>query len=367
MRRLQSYVHLSRSGVFAHLLVGLSVSITSSWAQAGPMDVVDQIDIAIWRHYLDDLLYTHVGDNRARNMPQHDLARDNIEATLRSFGLDTYLDPFQVGGPTYYNIVAIKPGLVTPDQQYIISGHYDSVGNPGADDDASGCAVVMEIARVLARYPFESTIIFIAFDYEEGGPGREGSTHYANAHQDNDIRGMIAIDMIAHNVNLGVCDIFGREESNDIKLALGQAVETYSDGLTGRVQGDFNCCDHNPFEALGIPACVIVEGDGPWGNPCYHQSCDSIDTPGNIDYSYAVQVTRSVAGYLVEHAGLMAVPGDYDGDSDVDLVDFKAFLTCFTGPDHGPYFPTCQTFDSDSDDDIDFGDFGALQFLFTGP
>ncbi|MHC4414116.1 MAG: M28 family peptidase [Planctomycetota bacterium] len=289
-------------------------------------DIVDQIDIETWHHYEYDLLYTHDGDNRGRNSPQHDLARDNVEVTLQSFGLETYQDWFQAGGGSYYNVVATKPGLVTPEQQYIISGHIDSVGNPGADDDASGCASVMEIARVLSQHDFASTIIFIAFDFHEGGPGREGSSHYANMHQNDDIRGKIAMDMIAHDVGLGVCDIYGREESNEIKLAFAAAIETYSGGLSARVFGHFDCCDHNPFEAVGKQACVVTQGDGPWGNPCYHQPCDSVDTPGNIDDAYAVQVARGVAGYLLEHAGLLGRPGDLDGDGRVGILDLLALL-----------------------------------------
>lgn len=364
MRFLQSYVHLSRTGIFAHLLVGLSVSITSSWAQAGPMDVVNQIDVDTFRHYFDDLMYAHDGDDRSPYGPQHDPARDNIEATLRSFGLLTYLDEFEYWGEPWYNVVAIKPGLVTPGRQYIISGHFDGRDGPAADDDASACAAVLEIARVLSRYPFESTLIFIAFDLEE--LYLIGSQDYVNRHRDDDIRGMVSMDLIAYNSGTETCTIYGRAASNEIKSALADAVETYSNGLTATVLGPLDRSDHAPFEWVGKQACWLIETDGLESNPCYHRPCDSVDTPGYIDYDYAIQLIRSLTGYLVEQAGLMDIPGDYNGDSRVDLVDFEAFLTCFTGPDDGPYFPACETFDLDSDDDIDFGDFGALQLVFTG-
>ena len=331
-RKMVSGLHMAASraaAVSAFAALGLASIVT---AEVTTQDIVDQIDIGTYRHYLDDLLFTHLGDNRAPGGAEHDPARNNIEMMLESFGLDPYLDAFQYGAGTWYNVVAVKPGLVRPDRQYIICGHFDSVSNPGADDDASGCAAVMEIARILAPYTFQSTIIFIAFDYHEGGPGRYGSTHYAEMHEGDDIRGVIAMDMIAHNVDLDVCDILGREESDEVKLALADAVQAYSGGLTARDLGHRDCCDHNPFENVGKAACAVAAGDAPWANPCYHQPCDSVDTPGIIDYDYAVQIVRAVCGWLVDQARLIQpCPGDVDDNGIVDVADLLALLAAW-GP-----------------------------------
>ena len=82
------------------------------------------------------------------------------------------------------------PGTAEPEKRIIVSAHYDSINlratgdkaaeapAPGADDDASGTAVVLELARVMSQYHFRKTIVFIAFAGEE--LGFVGSTRYAS-------------------------------------------------------------------------------------------------------------------------------------------------------------------------------------------
>jgi hypothetical protein len=70
---------------------------------------------------------------------------------------------------------------------------------------------------------------------------------------------------------------------------------------------------------------------------------------------------------LASHTVLAGGPGDCDGDSDIDLVDFATFQICFTGPGGGPLSAECECADFDGDDDIDLADFNAFQLAFTGP
>src|SRR5215510_9546409 len=105
------------------------------------------------------------------------------------------------------NVVATLPGNQpeSRERMYVVSGHYDSrVSNvmditsfaPGADDDASGTAAVMEMARVMSRHQFNATLVFIAVAGEE--QGLLGSTHWAQMAKDKhlDIQGMITNDII---------------------------------------------------------------------------------------------------------------------------------------------------------------------------
>ncbi len=289
--------------------------------------VVDQISVETYQHYLDDLLYTHPGDDRGWG-PEHDLARANIFDTFESFGLDVQLDPFQYQSDTFYNVVATIPGSTTPQQQYIIGAHFDSVGNPGADDNGSGTAGVMEIARVLSAYEFDSTIIFIAFDREE--QGLIGSDAYATEHTDDDIRAMISMDMIAYNTGAESVDIYGRSASNALKQALADAVKNYSGGLSFVIRGTADNSDHAPFEWQGFEACLIIED---WGNPYYHSEFDHVEMPDYIDYDFAVQIAKSVCGWLVDSAGLIITecPWDVDGSGDVGVKDLL-FLLGTWGP-----------------------------------
>lgn len=58
------------------------------------------------------------------------------------------------------------------------------------------------------------------------------------------------------------------------------------------------------------------------------------------------------------------VPGDFDCNAAVNLLDVEAFYSCATGPGAGPFSPGCQVFDADGDDDVDFAEFLALQLHY---
>ena len=130
----------------------------------------------------------------AASTARTDPARDYIFDNFTSLGLAATLDPFVYGTSTYHNVVGVRSGTVRPEDIYIVGAHYDSVqGSPGADDNASGVAGVLEAARVLSGYNFASTLVFIAFDREE--QGLIGSYDYARraSAAGQNIRGMISL------------------------------------------------------------------------------------------------------------------------------------------------------------------------------
>ncbi|GAB2957206.1 M20/M25/M40 family metallo-hydrolase [Streptomyces pseudoechinosporeus] len=103
------------------------------------------------------------------------------------------------------NVVATLRGSVTPDRIYVVSGHYDSrcsdpmdatSDSPGADDDASGVAVAMELARVMAKRRPAATIVFAAVAGEE--QGLYGAAHMAQRFRsaDADVQGMFTNDIV---------------------------------------------------------------------------------------------------------------------------------------------------------------------------
>ena len=294
------------------LILGVLVLSVAAAASEIGQQIASRINVATYRYYLDGRLYTHDGDDRGTEWfgfgPEHDLARDNIAATFQGFGLSVELQGIDVDG-LYYNVVATQLGTVYPDSYYVIGAHYDSVGNPGADDDASGVAGLLEIARVLSLYATEYTIKYIAFDQEE--MGLVGSFAYVQDHLADDIRGMIQLDMIAHNNGQYGCEIYGRPQSDPLKLALADAINLYGNGLTAWVYGQHDSSDHAPFEWAGFQACEFTEafhGD----NPCYHYACDSVDTPDYISYNFAADFVRSTAGFLADQAGAQPL---FDCDS----------------------------------------------------
>ena len=114
----------------------------------------------------------------------------------------TILNP---AGVDITNVVATIRGSLTPNRIYVVSGHLDSRATivtdavsdaPGADDDASGVAVIMELARVMAKHSPESTIVFTAVDGEE--QGLFGSANQANLYRaaNADIQGMFSNDIV---------------------------------------------------------------------------------------------------------------------------------------------------------------------------
>lgn len=330
-------------------------------------------------HYIavhSDLLYTHDADDRLFGV-EHDLARDNVLMLLASYGLNAYLEPFTIYGYPSWNVVGEMPGTTRPDEIYIIGGHYDSIawdsgspeGNAGADDDASGVAAVLEIARLVSQWSSEATIRFIAFDREEWG--LYGARQHAGAHQNEDIRGMLSLDMLAwratpHNL----AEIAGRSSSGGVKSALASALADYA-GITAVDVGQGDYSDHAPFEWSGFQAACLSEYNL-FLNPYYHTPLDRIETTGNIDYEYAIALTRGVMGWLVDAAGIAPghLAGDMNCDGDVDGADINPFVLALTNPaGFDAAYPDCHQINADCNGDgqVDFADINPFMAMFWGP
>lgn len=290
---------------FAGFVVLAGVGSVAS-AQPSVQDIVNQVSQSQYTHYLSDnnFLYTHDGNNRGFSQ-QHDLARTNIYNTLSGFGLSTTLDPFSYSSNTYYNVVATKVGAVTPNSIYIIGAHYDSVSNPGANDNASGVAAVLEAARVLSQYQFKSTLVFIAFDREE--QGLIGSSAYAAAHQSDNILGMLSMDSIAYRDPNNPTKAFIYSDYTAFRGAVAGAITTYG-GLTAVQGNDEYATDNWPFRSYNKPN-GFLEDNYYAPDPNYHKSTDSVDTPGYIDYAYATSMTKGSVGWLAETAVPVPEPG----------------------------------------------------------
>lgn len=317
------------------LAVGLIVAGVCGGTRAEAVEVINvvaQVSLDSYTDYLQNDLYAHDGDARYFG-PQHDLARQNIQDRFESFGLQTYLDPFEYSGNEYYNVVGILPGLTRPREIYILGAHYDSVANaPGACDNATSVAIVMEAARVLAPYVFEATIVFIAFDREE--QGLIGSQAYANEHAHEDIRAAIAMDVTAYRPytpdqpQYHQASLYYQSSLPEFVGGLAEQMEFYS-GLActiARNPGPL-LSDYVPFDRVGVPAVVLTSRAGDV-NPLIHSSLDSLDTPGYVDYEYGTQTTGGVVGYLATCAGLAPVrmSPDFNGDWKVDIEDLTLLI-----------------------------------------
>jgi hypothetical protein len=112
-------------------------------------------------------------DSKHISQPGNRLASEFLYNTYKSFGYEPEYQWFEpraaLGGRTA-NVVATLRGTVNPELVYVVSSHYDSVvAGPGADDDTSGTAALLEAARVMAGHPMPATIVFASFTGEEAG------------------------------------------------------------------------------------------------------------------------------------------------------------------------------------------------------
>ena len=163
------------------------------------------------RHTASDTVSDTVGIGAARRWIKAELERCGAAAGGRlQVAFDSHIQPAgpRLAAPTeIVNVVATLPGMQkeSRDRMYVVSGHYDSINSdhfdvkgaaPGATDDASGTAAVMEMACVMAKHSFDATIVFMAVAAEE--QGLFGSTDWAEkARQKNlNIAGMFTNDII---------------------------------------------------------------------------------------------------------------------------------------------------------------------------
>lgn len=302
---------MNRSIAVVSACLFLLLSANPVLAAPTVFDVVSDVSQSTYTDYLDNMLYTHLGNDRDVGGAEHDLARNNIYSAFSGFGLTTSYNPFQYNGYNGNNVIGIHQGKTRPGDIYIIGAHYDSFVYPGeniapgADDNASGTAGVLEAARVLSGYDFEATLVFIAFDREE--QGLLGSTVYAQQHTGDNILGMVSLDMIAYNDGSNAARIYGLDSSNPFKNSLADAVEAYGNGLGVSVFGVLDASDHAPFEAQGFQAALLIEY-GVWDNPYYHSASDAVDTLNYIDYAYATNMVCSTVGFFADNAVLIPEP-----------------------------------------------------------
>jgi len=170
------------------------------------------------------------------------------------------------------NVVAHLEGVTRPS--VLLGGHYDSVvGSPGANDNASGTAVVLEIARNLSDTPLARQAWFVAFDGEEDG--LQGSRAFVKAAQPQFLSGlkaMLNFDMVGVNEQLGVG---GASSLTALALAADPKISTFQSN---------DSSDHAPFAAAGVPVLFFYRGQ----EPNYHSPNDKQVDPRLLDETVRV-------------------------------------------------------------------------------
>ena len=151
-------------------------------------------------------------------------AAEYIASKFTEYGLEAEIQPFSaravfVGDITSANVIGTNPGIDPGYGTIYVGAHYDSVkGSPGANDNASGTAVVLEVARIFATHEISPTIKFIAFGAEEYG--LLGSKYFTEQLDFFDIHfspGMINLDCVGYGTGQVASTITGTDFSLVIK------------------------------------------------------------------------------------------------------------------------------------------------------
>jgi len=266
--------------------------------------IVGEVSRANLRSYVQSL---QSFQTRYASTDNCELAGQFLLNYFQSLGLEARFQPFTFGlGISTRNVVAEIRGRTDPEDFVIICAHYDSISDeatvraPGADDNASGVAAVMEAARILAKYPLDFTVRFIAFSAEEWG--LYGSRYYsegARASSDR-IIGVINFDMIAYVDNAPEdLDVIVNDASWWMAERTGLIAGAYT-GLAVRkiVNSSFVYSDHSPFWDQGYSAFCGIE-DADVNNPYYHTPGDTVDT---LDFDFFEDAAKTALAALSDLA-----------------------------------------------------------------
>jgi hypothetical protein len=248
--------------------------------------------------------------------PENELATQWILDQFVSFGLDAEFHTYYQSGQRR-NVIATLPGVGDPTKIVYVTSHLDAVTSnpyscaPGADDNGSGTAAVIEVARVLSEREFEYTVKFACFNGEE--QGLIGSGEYVDdiAAAGEDVVAVFNMDMIAYRgTDPAPPDliIYTDFQSQSVAMALSNAIDTYLPGAIDPVVVNqaMGASDHASFWNYGYPAVLVIEEEA-WGGdfcPWYH-SCQDVIAQYPTDY--VVDCARAVLAATAEVSGAVDV------------------------------------------------------------
>jgi hypothetical protein len=350
-----------RLAAFPLALVVIAL-VTSAGRADGPADfLVERLNIHEFRGVIYDLAAL---ETRWWRRPKNTIATEYIRDALDSYGYaNVVMHEYTYSGRTKHNVYATRVGSVRPDEMYIVGAHLDSYNRhgdyahcPGADDDASGVAAVLEAARVFARARPEVSVRFALWNNEE--TGLNGSRAYVaerrglqGTPEEPTWLGMIALDMILYDHGPGpVPDADVEYQANHdydgqaraLAEHVAGAMPRYGD-ILAEVGDNMNNTDSvafwNDTAAISIRENQRISELGAGSNPHWHEATDLYETYTDADYEFGFNIVKMLVGAVGELAGANVL-GDVDHDGDVDQSDLAALLVsygrCAGHPDYNP-------------------------------
>jgi len=276
------------------------------------LQLVESVDSL---HIISSLLKLEAFRTRHSSTDSLTAAKVWLVSQFQEFGYsDISFHQFSWSTRTLTNIVVTKPGRRYPNKFVLLIGHYDSISEtpsslaPGVNDNGSGIALILEVARILVSKQLDYSVRFICFSAEE--QGLVGSQNYVNnvvVPENHDIKLVINVDEIGgYRGNTNTTVKVERDEDNN-PSGNNQASAAFTDTLASltRTYSTLNTAitnaygsDYMSFEDRGYVITGYYEA---LATPHYHRSTDNF---ANVDPQYLSQITRGGLAGVAYFAGV---------------------------------------------------------------
>jgi Zn-dependent M28 family amino/carboxypeptidase len=253
-------------------------------------------------------------------------AANYIHSVFEDAGLSVREQNYQYHDQLVTNVLATVPGTAGGSAYYVVGAHYDTVsGTPGADDNASAVAVMLELAGRLRQARLKAPVLFAAFTLEEPPAhltGHQGSRFFVRSCQSNgeSMLGAIILEMVGYTAPrqhypflprwpgypdqgnfIGIignwCSLrFGHAVLKGFRKNKGLPAESLFLPFDGRILPETRSSDHASFWDAGLPALMVTD-TAFFRNPNYHLPSDTIDT---LDFTFMAELVKSLELALLE-------------------------------------------------------------------
>ena len=246
-----------------------------------------------------------------------------IAQYIQSVGLQVSREEVPFEGTVSHNIFGLKEGTDPSKGMFILGAHYDTVeGSPGADDNASAVAALLEVAQCLAGVEVAGSILFTAFALEEYGFVGSRQMAVRLKEEDVSIAGMISLEMLGYRVREAGSQVYppyvdpsqypdtgdfiavvGNQPSTTLTQSVAEALKNTTPDLgvehlvlpgNGDMFVEVRLSDHCVFWEQEFKAAMVTD-TAFFRNPHYHQPTDTLET---LDIDFIRDICAGLAVYL---------------------------------------------------------------------
>jgi len=303
------------------MLCQSAIAVESGQPAAVVSDIRERLEVTV------RTLAETIGPRSYRDTASLAVAADFITRSFEAGGHTVTFQPYEVKGQTYRNIIAERRGTEEPDRVLIVGAHYDTVeGTPGADDNASGVAVLLELARLHAETRFRNTVRFVAFTLEEPPFFRSpqmGSRVYAGSLKERGerVEAMLCLEMVGYYsqekgsqsfpfplfwlrwrypTTGNFITVVSNSDSEPLQMHVRDALKANMALPVETFTGPWwiagvDLSDHGSFWKEGYPAVMLTD-TAFYRNPHYHRSTDR---PETLDYGAMTELVQGLSVALL--------------------------------------------------------------------